>query len=65
MIAFLVNCTMGLVVLMMVSVGLTAVVFGVMMMLDKEWVIVDKMLSISSILAGLTLINLIAIAIFG
>ena len=65
MIEFLVNCAIVLAVLMLVSIGVTAVVFGVMMILDKEWVIVDKMLSISSILAGLSLLNLIIIAIFG
>ena len=65
MIYFLVESMKVLILLMLVSIGFTAVVFGVMMMLDKEWEIVDKMLSISTILSGLALLNLIIIAIFG
>lgn len=64
MIAFLVESMKVLILLMLVSIGFTSVVFGVMMMLDKEWEIVDKMLAVTAILCGLTLINLIIVMMF-
>ena len=64
MIEFLVESMKVLILLMLVSIGFTAVVFGVMMMLDKEWEIVDKMLAVTAILCGLTLINLIIVMMF-
>lgn len=64
MIEFLVESMKVLILLMLVSIGFTAVVFGVMMMLDKEWEIVYKMLAVTAILCGLTLINLIIVMMF-
>lgn len=65
MIEFLVFCTKVLILIMVVTIGLTAVVYGVMIFLDKNWEIIDKMLAVTAILCGLTLINLIIVLMFG